>query len=225
MPIASSRRESGSDQFVSMSQIQHAAQLDCFGSQSARQADALASIQLNRRHGTWEAMGLSKESMPLFDDVSAQMPHAAATLPPMQPREEVIADYTTTGLSLKRHPVSFVRSALNRWKIATAAEIQNAERFPNGRVVSVAGLVLVRQRPGTASGVVFITLEDETGVVNLILWSSIYERYRRAARHATLLQANGIIQREGQVIHVLARRLIDRTTLLNGLSQPSRDFH
>ena len=99
----------------------------------------------------------------------------------MQAREEVIADYTTTGLSLKKHPVSiFARTALNHWKIATSAAVQDETRFPNGQLVSVAGLVLVRQRPGTASGVVFITLEDETGVVNLILWSSIYERYRRA---------------------------------------------
>ena len=133
--------------------------------------------------------------LPLFDDVSAECRHLRRrSLTRACSREKKsIADYATTGLSLKRHPVSFARSALNRWKITTAAEIQNADRFPNGRAVSVAGLVLVRQRPGTASGVVFITLEDETGVVNLILWASIYERYRRAARYATLLQANGII--------------------------------
>jgi error-prone DNA polymerase len=221
--IAAARKQIG--RFMSISQIQHAAQLEVAVLSRLAKADALASIHLNRRHGTWEAVGLSNATLPLFDDVSSQLPPSSASLPPMQERDEVIADYTTTGLSLKRHPVSFARSALNRSKIATAAEIQNADHFPNGRVVSVAGLVLVRQRPGTASGVVFITLEDETGVVNLILWSSIYDRYHRAARHATLLQANGIIQREGQVIHVLARKLIDRTDLLYGLSQPSRDFH
>jgi len=223
--IAKTRRQQGA--YVSMSQIQHAAQLDISAIKRLATADALASIHLNRRHGTWEAMGLSKVSMPLFDEVTAQMPHSAAAtaLAPMQAREEVIADYATTGLSLKQHPVFFARSALHRCKVTTAAEIQNADRFPNGRAVRVAGLVLVRQRPGTASGVVFITLEDETGIANLIIWSSIYERYRRAARHAVLLQATGIIQREGPVIHVLARQLIDRTTLLEGLSQSSRDFH
>jgi hypothetical protein len=137
----------------------------------------------------------------------------------------VIADYSTIGLSLKQHPVSFARPALSRGKIVTAADVQDADRFPNGRPVRVAGLVLVRQRPGTASGVVFITLEDETGVVNLIIWATTYERYRRFIRYATLLQANGIIQREGKVIHVLSHVLIDRTSLLQGLSQPSRDFH
>jgi error-prone DNA polymerase len=121
--------------------------------------------------------------------------------------------------------VSFAREALTRLRVITAAELKDADRFPNGKWTSVAGLVLVRQRPGTASGVVFITLEDETGVANLILWSRTYERYRKVARHATLLQCSGIVQREGQVIHVLACRLIDRTEMLNGLSQASRDFH
>jgi error-prone DNA polymerase len=211
--------------FTSMPQIQHAGKIDAAAINRLAKADALASLDLNRRHGIWGAMELSNVTMPLFDDIAIQPPLPPASLPVMQPREEVIADYATTSLSLKRHPVSFARGALNRWKIATAAEIQNADRFPNNRAVGLAGLVLVRQRPGTASGVVFMTLEDETGVANLILWASIYERYRRAARHATLLQVNGIIQREGQIIHVLARRLIDRTELLYGLSQPSRDFH
>ncbi len=85
--------------------------------------------------------------------------------------------------------------------------------------------MLVRQRPGTASGVVFITLEDETGVANLILWSRIYDRYRTAARHASLLQVEGVVQREGLVVHVLAKRLFDRTHLVHGMVQPSRDFH
>jgi error-prone DNA polymerase len=211
--------------FVSMSQVQHAADIHVSVLHRLAKADALASLHLDRRRGLWEGMALSDAVMPLFDDVSAAAPSASTLLPPMPANEEVIADYASIGLSLKRHPVSFARAALNRWKVSTAAEIQNADLFPQGRIVQVAGLVLVRQRPGTASGVVFITLEDETGVVNLILWSTVYERYRRAARHATLLQANGIIQREGQVIHVLVRSLIDRTPLLYGLSQTSRDFH
>jgi len=126
---------------------------------------------------------------------------------------------------LKQHPVSFARPALDRWRVSKAVEIQNAETFPSGYAVSVAGLVLVRQRPGTASGVLFVTLEDETGIANLIIWSDTYDQYRRAIRSATLLQANGIVQRQGQVIHILARRLIDRTSLLHGLRQGSRDFH
>jgi error-prone DNA polymerase len=222
--IVAARRENGP--FASVDQLQHVARIDTASIRRLAKADALNSIRLNRRNATWEAMALSDTPAPLFDVRSADAPPSApALLPRMAEREEVIADYATTGLSIKCHPVSFARAALNHSKIVTAAEIQNADRFPNGWAVSVAGLVLVRQRPGTASGVVFITLEDETGVVNLIVWSSTFERYRVAARHATLLQANGIVQREGQVIHILARRLIDRTPLLQGLAQSSRDFH
>jgi error-prone DNA polymerase len=223
--IVAARREYGP--FASVDQLQHRAGVEAGLVRRLAQADALNSIRLNRRSATWEAMALSNSPAPLFDGLVTPAPAVeAAPLPPMPPREEVLADYASTGLSIKRHPVSFARSALDRWKVATAAQVQqDAGRYPNGRLVSVAGLVLVRQRPGTASGVVFITLEDETGVVNLILWSSIYERYRVAARYATLLQANGIVQREGQVVHVLAKRLIDRTPLLGGLAQSSRDFH
>ena len=89
----------------------------------------------------------------------------------------------------------------------------------------MAGLVTCRQRSGSTSGVTFATLEDETGIVNLIVWSTIFERYRLAARHAILLQANGLIQREGKVIHILVKRMIDRTAVLDGVSQKSRDFH
>jgi len=139
--------------------------------------------------------------------------------------QEVMTDYSTAGLSLKRHPVSFAREELSKRKIITAEMLKDEQRFPAGRWAKVAGLVLVRQRPGTASGIVFITLEDETGTANLILWSSIYEQYRLAARHATLLQADGYVQREGQVIHLLAKRLFDLSDLISGYTLYSRDFH
>jgi DNA polymerase III alpha subunit len=99
------------------------------------------------------------------------------------------------------------------------------KRFPHGRLVRVAGLVLLRQRPGTASGVVFMTLEDETGIANLVLWSDVYERNRRAARHATLLQVHGTVQRQDRVVHVLVQHLYDQTHLIDGLHQPARNFH
>jgi len=210
--------------FVSMLHIQRMADLDVSVLRRLARADALSSVPMNRRTGAWDALALSKSDAPLFDAI-VRPPGPAVPLPVMPMGEEVIADYATTGLSLKQHPVSLVRGALDRWKIVTAAQLQHVDQCPVGRVVSVAGLVLVRQRPGTASGVVFITLEDETGVVNLIVWASTYERYRLAARHATLLQANGVVQREGQVIHVVVQKMIDRTTLLPSLTQPSRDFH
>ena len=110
-------------------------------------------------------------------------------------------------------------------RVITAAQLMDNERCPHGRWVKVAGLVLIRQRPGTASGVVFVTLEDETGVSNLILWPQTYEQFHAAARHATLLQCDGYVQRQGQVVHVLAKRLHDRSDLLSGYDLRSRDFH
>jgi len=188
------------------------------------EADAFSSIDLTRRQALWQTLPLHDESIPLFANTLPPVParrendevessqRAAETIPPLPPMplaQQVMIDYSTAGLSLKRHPVWFAREELGRRKIITAAMLQDQKRYPHGRWVKVAGLVLVRQRPGTASGVVFITLEDETGVANLILWSSIYDRYRLAARHAALLQADGYVQRQGQVIHVLAKRLFD----------------
>ncbi|MBA3273559.1 MAG: error-prone DNA polymerase [Chthoniobacterales bacterium] len=189
------------------------------------EADAFLSIGKSRRLVAWDAMALDDAPAPLVDRADFDRPPSLALIPPMPAIEEVLTDYSTVGLSLKQHPVSFAREALSKWKIQPALTLHDAERSPHGRWVKVAGLVLVRQRPGTASGVVFITLEDETGTVNLILWSSVYEQFRRAARYATLLQADGYVQREGKVVHVLAKRLFDRSELLHDLAQPSRDFH
>lgn len=136
--------------------------------------------------------------------------------------QEVLTDYATTSLSIKAHPLSLVREVLSAQKIHTAAQ---ASALPNGKWVRVCGLVLVRQRPGTASGIVFVTLEDETGVANLIVRPNVFERYRPAARFASLLQCDGYIERQGQVIHVMAKRLFDRSDLLQGQLFGSRDFH
>jgi error-prone DNA polymerase len=133
-----------------------------------------------------------------------------------------MTDYATTSLSLKRHPIALVREQLNSLKIRTAAQIAQTDA---GKWVKVAGLVLIRQRPGTASGVVFETLEDETGVVNLIIRPDVFERYRPAARHAGLLQADGYVERQGQVVHIMAKRLFDLSHLLSGYQFSSRDFH
>lgn len=135
---------------------------------------------------------------------------------------EVLTDYATVGLSLKAHPMSLVRDVLDRQRILRAAD---ATARDEGARVSVCGLVLVRQRPGTASGVVFITLEDESGIVNLIVRPHLYEKYRDAARHAAILQCDGTIERQGLVVHVMARKFYDRSDLLGGVEFASRDFH
>jgi len=136
--------------------------------------------------------------------------------------QEVMTDYATLRLSLKKHPVAIVRPSLDERKILTARQINETA---NGKWVKVAGLVLIRQRPGTASGIVFETLEDETGIVNLIVRPDIYERYRPAARHAALLQCDGYLERQGQVVHIMAKRLYDLSGLLHGYRLESRDFH
>ncbi|MDB5296150.1 MAG: dnaE2, partial [Phycisphaerales bacterium] len=198
-------------------------------------ADALAGLGLTRRTALWHALALAEDDAPLFaglldkSDVLTR-PDTAAFLPPMPVGQEVMADYATAGLSLKRHPVSLLRAALAARGVLPAAKLAAVSQ---GRWVRVAGLVLVRQRPGTAGGIVFQTLEDETGVANLIVYPDVYDRFRAAARHATLLQADGRVEKQGQVIHVLAYRLHDLTELLADEAGPgggtgrfaSRDFH
>ncbi|MGC2414420.1 MAG: OB-fold nucleic acid binding domain-containing protein, partial [Stellaceae bacterium] len=141
---------------------------------------------------------------------------AAALLPQMPLGEHVVEDYATTGLSVKRHPLAFLRAELGRDGIAAARDLAT---LPVGRRLAIAGLVLIRQRPGSANGVVFITLEDETGIANLIVWPAILERFRRAALGATLLYCRGRLQREESVIHLVAEDLRDMTVRLNTLRE------
>jgi DNA polymerase III alpha subunit len=130
--------------------------------------------------------------------------------------EHVVEDYATTGLTIKRHPLAFLRTELRREGLVRAADLAV---LPVGRRVAIAGLVLIRQRPGSANGVVFITLEDETGVANLIVWPATLERFRRAALGATLLYCRGRLQREEGVIHLVADDLRDWTARLNTLRE------
>jgi error-prone DNA polymerase len=185
-------------------------------------ADALGSLGLSRRTAMWEALALEDEPSPLFDAVPVTEPSAGILLPVMPVGQEVMTDYRTAGHSLKHHPLELLRQELRTGDILTARQIQQA---PNSHWVKSAGLVLVRQRPATAAGMVFMTLEDETGVINLMVRPTIYQRYRAAARHAGLLQVEGRIQRQGEVVNVVAQRLMDLSSLLEGWSGRSRDFH
>jgi error-prone DNA polymerase len=184
-------------------------------------ADAFQSLGLSRRQALWLVMNHHDEPMPLFENL-LQDDDTSVSLPRMPIQQEVKTDYRISSLSLKAHPVGLVRDILSAKKIITAAELG---QLPQGRWVKVAGLVLIRQRPGTASGIVFETLEDETGVVNLIIRPDIYDRYRPAARHSALVQADGYVEKSGQVIHVMAKRLFDLSHLVSGHEVRSRDFH
>jgi error-prone DNA polymerase len=145
---------------------------------------------------------------------------AMSLLPEMPLGEHVVEDYASLGLTLKRHPLAFLRTELAREGLVTAAELAH---LPVDRRLSIAGIVLIRQRPGSANGVVFITIEDETGIANLIVWPQILERFRRAALGATLLGCTGKLQREESVIHVVADRLEDLTPRLNTLRDRTGD--
>jgi error-prone DNA polymerase len=134
----------------------------------------------------------------------------------MELSEHVIEDYRTLSLSLKAHPVSFVRSNLSAMKVTATNELINGK---DGMTVRVAGLVLVRQRPGTASGICFITIEDETGTSNLVVFEKLFNQYRKEIVHSRLLMVEGKIQKEGEVIHVVVSKCHNVSALLHPLSQ------
>jgi error-prone DNA polymerase len=184
------------------------------------EADTFGSMGLSRRQALWRVLNCPDRPPPLFEDVCANE-EPPVFLPAMPMMQEVTTDYRTAGLSLKTHPLALIREELKSRKIIPAARVAE---MPHGRWVSVAGLVLIRQRPATASGIMFATLEDETGVVNLIIRPNIYDRFRPAARHATMLQAQGRLQRAGQVIHLMAERLADLSLMLSDGPFKSRDF-
>jgi error-prone DNA polymerase len=145
---------------------------------------------------------------------------AAALLPAMPLGEHVVEDYVTTGLTIKHHPLAFLRAELRRDGLVTARDLAT---LPVNKRLSIAGLVLIRQRPGSANGVVFITLEDETGIANLIVWPATLERFRRAALGATLLYCRGVLQREESVIHLVAEDLRDWSARLKTLRDRTGD--
>jgi len=181
-------------------------------------ADALASLSLDRRSALWEALP-ERESGTLFQGTMDQEQHPY--LPLLSPVGEVVADYRTTGVSLKAHPFSFLREQLQEMRCVKAIDLQEIE---NGAAVHVAGLVLLRQRPGTAKGVTFVTMEDETGQVNLVVWQKTWERYRRIARSASALLVSGELQKADGVIHVVVRQMRDLSSQLTAGAAKSRDF-
>ncbi len=190
-------------------------------SQRLAQADAFASLGLTRRAALWQTLGHPPRPLPLFDQLAEPDDDLPAGLPPMPLLDEVIADYQTSGLSLKAHPMAFLREQLTAAGVLSAEQL--FEAVPD-TTVEVAGLVLLRQRPSTARGITFVTLEDETGQMNLVVHQHIWQRYHQAARGASLLFARGQLQRQHQVIHVVVDRLRDITSELGYLRSASRDF-
>jgi error-prone DNA polymerase len=185
------------------------------------QAGALDSLGLDRRRGLWQALEQPSEpDRPLLAGLDEDQP--PAPLPQLSPYEEVLADYRQAGLTLRAHPMSFFRAQLDALGCVPSRQLATLQA---GRIVRVAGVVLVRQRPATARGLIFMTLEDETGVANLIVKPAVWQRYHRIAGGASAFIAQGRLQREGQIIHVLLESARELPQLAAGLKSASRDFH
>ena len=175
-------------------------------------ADAFASLGLTRRQALWQVRGLGEAPLPLFAAAEGREPDVA--LRPMTEGREVVEDYRALQLSLRAHPLAFLRPELDRRGITRCGDLA---RLPDGKAVEVAGVVLIRQRPGSAKGVLFITIEDETGVANAILWPDRFEAQRRIVMGSAMLGIRGVVQREGEVIHVVTARMEDMTPLLHSV--------
>jgi error-prone DNA polymerase len=217
-------------------------------------ADAFNSMGLTRREALWHIHTLRDESLPLFDagrsvqgtsaSVSLRSARTAeresattpgspdsgetVVLPPMPPDRQVVHDYATLGLSLKAHPMSFLRERLNMAGVQTCGILRSQDQWPHGRPIVIAGIVLCRQRPGTASGIVFMTIEDETGVANLIVRPKVWDAHRTAARHSVCILVRGHVERQGEVVHVVVgtiEPLNPRESSDPELPAMSRDFH
>jgi error-prone DNA polymerase len=182
-------------------------------------ADAFRSLGLDRRAALWAARGLNRvggqEDCPLFEAAADRTHEPDFALPSMCVGEHVVEDYRALGLSLKAHPCGLLRADLAAQGAVRADTLADAK---NGARVRVAGLVLVRQRPGTASGVIFMTLEDETGIANIVVWPKVFERYRPQVLGARLCAVDGVVQSESGVVHVIADRLSDWNGLIARLS-------
>jgi error-prone DNA polymerase len=193
------------------------------------EADAfLPSLRLERREALWAIKALRDEPLALWAAAAAreertvpEMQEPQVSLRAMTEGREVVEDYGHVGLTLRRHPLALLREDLKKRSIVTCAEAM-AQR--DGKWLMTAGLVLVRQKPGSANGVMFATLEDETGIVNAVIWPSLYERQRQVILSASMLAINGKIQREGDVVHLVAQRLFDLSSDLGKLGHRDQDF-
>lgn len=198
-------------------------QLERHDLEALASADALASLSGNRYQAQWQVMGLEPTRALLDERYAAQESHAddGVTLRPPTIADNVLADYQTTGLTLREHPLSLLRNTapFNRCKRAT-----DIPHLGNHRFVRIAGLVTCRQRPGTASGVVFLTLEDETGNHNVVVWAHVQDRCRQALMTGQLLVVKGTVESRDDVTHIIAGHLDDQSHALAELGIRPRNF-
>ena len=214
--------------FVSIDDLWRRAKVKTAALVKLADADAFGSLGLSRRDAKWAIKALRDNPLPLFaaggllqDEAVPEFDEPAIELPRMTRGAEVVADYNHVGLTLREHPATFLRADLTARNIRSCSEAAN---LPDGRYVQAAGMVLVRQRPGSASGVVFITAEDETGIINIIVWPKTFELYRRAVLASSFLLVTGTIQKEGEVVHLIARSLTDLSHELAAIGEREAPF-
>jgi error-prone DNA polymerase len=189
------------------------------------EADGFACLSEDRRQGLWKVRGLGEAPLPLFAAADAREASFSpeglepeTCLRPMTEGRDVVEDYRTLQLSLRAHPLSFLRDELGAMGMVRCADLPNIR---DGRNVEVAGVILVRQRPGSAKGVLFVTIEDETGIANGILWPNRFDIYRRPVMSASMIAMRGRLQKEGEVIHIICDRIVDHDAMLRTIGRSS----
>jgi DNA polymerase III alpha subunit len=206
--------------FAGITELGERAALDRRDLEALAAADALAALSGHRYRAVWQVSGVERP-LPLLP-ADTQGLEGIPLLRAPREGHDIVADYASLGLTLRRHPLALLRDKLEKRGVT---DTQALWGLPNGRWVTAAGLVITRQRPGSASGVTFVTLEDEVGYVNLIVWKQVADEQRAALLESRLLEVRGQLQREGDVLHVIARRLVNLSALLGGLMVESRNFH
>ena len=202
--------------FTSLADLKERARLDAGTMRKLAAADAVRSMTLDRRQALWDARALrDAPDLPLFAENKDEGCEVRFDLPQMPICEHVVADYQTTRLSLKAHPMSFLRRSMDKQGYTPTRML---DQMRNGQSVKLAGIVLIRQRPGSAKGVCFITVEDETGVANLVVWPKVMAAFRKVIMRARVIDVKGVVQRSDDVIHVVANHLTDRSDALERLS-------
>jgi len=206
--------------FEDIAELAERACLDRGDLEALAAADALLGLTGHRYRSVWQVSGVER-ALPLLP-ASTVIPEGVPLLRAPREGQQIVADYGSVGLTLRRHPLALLRERLTRRGLIPHQALWDQ---PNGRIVRTAGLVITRQRPGSASGVVFVTMEDETGYANLVVWERIATAQRAALLDSRLLEVRGKVQREGDVLHVIAQRLTNLSELLGDLMVTSRDFH
>jgi error-prone DNA polymerase len=206
--------------FDSIADLAERAELNRRDLEALAAADALSCLTGHRHRAVWQVTGVER-ALPLLPAVTAQEEGIPLLRAPRE-GQDIVADYGSTGLTLRRHPLCLLRGKLQRRGVLPTQELWEQ---PNGTKVVTAGLVITRQRPGSAGGVTFVTMEDETGYVNLIVWNNVAVAQRAALLESRLLEVHGKLQREGDVQHVIAQRLINLSSMLGDLTVAARNFH